>query len=410
MTDPMTESMEQTIARQVALLQRGCETLYTPEELTARLTAAAKEGKQLRLKYGMDPTAPDVHLGHSVQLRMLRRLQNLGHRVVLIIGDYTAMIGDPSGRDSTRPMLSLEEIQKNARTYIDQAGLILDTSAEKLEVRRNSEWLENLRYADMLGITGMATVQQMIARENFKKRLEAGREIVITELLYPLMQGYDSIAIRADVEFGGSDQTFNCLLGRDMMAKKNLPRQIVLITPILEGLDGVEKMSKSKGNYVGVTDEPNDMFGKIMSIPDKLMNNFYTLLTDLPADEIATLTNPDKTHPRQAKADLAKRIVTQYHSADAADAAAAEFDRVFAEKKVPTDMPEISVPAGEINIIDLILTADFAPSKKEARRLIQQNAVTLDDEKITDINANVTVKPGAVLKVGKRRFGKITEG
>lgn len=404
----MTASTEQQIARQVALLERGCETLYTAEELTARLTKAAREGKQLRLKYGMDPTAPDVHLGHSVQLRMLRRLQDLGHRVVLIIGDYTAMIGDPSGRDSNRPMLRLEEIQSNARTYIDQAGLILDTSAEKLEVRRNSEWLENLRYADMLGITGMATVQQMIARENFRKRLDAGREIVVTELLYPLMQGYDSIAIQADVEFGGSDQTFNCLLGRDMMAKKDLPRQIVLITPILQGLDGVEKMSKSKGNYVGVTDPPNDMFGKLMSIPDNLMGNYYTLLTDLPEDEIATLTNPETTHPRQAKADLAKRIVTQYHSAEAARAASAEFDRVFAEKKVPTDMPEISVPAGEINIIDLILAADFAPSKKEARRLIQQNAVSLDDEKITDINAAVQAKPGAVLKVGKRRFGTIS--
>lgn len=403
----MSETTEQQIARQVALLARGCETLYTAEELTARLTAAAKAGRQLRLKYGMDPTAPDVHLGHSVQLRMLRRLQDLGHRVVLIIGDYTAMIGDPSGRDTTRPMLGMEQIQANARTYIDQAGLILDTSAEKLEVRRNSEWLANLSYADMLGITGMATVQQMIARENFKKRLEAGREIVITELLYPLMQGYDSIAIQADVEFGGSDQTFNCLLGRDMMAKKNLPRQIVLITPILEGLDGVEKMSKSKGNYVGVTDEPNDMFGKIMSIPDRLMSNYYTLLTDLPTEEIAARTNPEKTHPRQAKADLARRIVTQYHSAEAADAAAAEFDRVFAAKQNPTDMPEISVPAGEINIVDLIVAADFAPSKNEARRLVQQNAVTLDDEKITDINASVNAKPGAVLKVGKRRFGKI---
>jgi len=228
-------------------------------------------------------------------------------------------------------------------------------------------------------------------------------------LLYPLMQGYDSIAIQADVEFGGSDQTFNCLLGRDMMAKKDLPRQIVLITPILQGLDGVEKMSKSRGNYVGVTDEPNDMFGKIMSIPDSLMPNYYTLLTDLPADEITVLTNADKTHPRQAKADLAKRIVAQYHSTKAAEAAAAEFDRIFAEKKTPTDMPEIRVPAGPINIIDLILAAEFAPSKKEARRLIQQNAVTLDDEKITDINANVEAKPGAVLKVGKRRFGKIVE-
>ncbi|MBN1943720.1 MAG: tyrosine--tRNA ligase [Phycisphaerae bacterium] len=403
----MSTPTEQQIAQQVAMLARGCETMYTAEELTARLKAAAEAGAQLRVKYGMDPTAPDVHLGHTVQMRMLRGLQDLGHRVVLIIGDYTAMIGDPSGRDTTRPMLSLEDIQANARTYIDQAGLILDTSAEKLEVRRNSEWLERLSYADLLGITGMATVQQMIARENFKKRLEAGREIVITELLYPLMQGYDSVAIRADVEFGGSDQTFNCLLGRDMMAKKSLPRQIVLITPILQGLDGVEKMSKSKGNYVGVTDEPNDMFGKVMSIPDNLMPNYYTLLTDIPAEEIAVLTDPDKTHPRQAKADLAKRIVAQYHSAEAAEAAAAEFDRVFAARQTPTDMPEIRVPAGQINIIDLIVTAKFAPSRKEARRLIEQGAVSLNDEKIVDINATVLAESGAVLKVGKRRFGKI---
>lgn len=399
----MSESPEQQAQR----LTRGCETVYTLEELAARLTSAAKEGRPLRVKYGMDPTSPDVHLGHTVQMRMLRRFQDLGHRVVLIIGDYTAMIGDPSGRDTTRPMLRLEDIQENARTYIDQAGRILDTSPEKLEVRRNSEWLEKLRYADLLNITGMATVQQMIARENFKKRLEAGREIVVTELLYPLMQGYDSIAIRADVEFGGSDQTFNCLLGRDMMAKQGLPRQIVLITPILEGLDGVEKMSKSRGNYVAVTDGPNDMFGKIMSIPDRLMANYYTLLTDLPTEEIARRTNPEQTHPRQAKADLARRIVEQYHGPQAARAAAEEFDRVFSAKQNPTDMPDIRVPVGPIGVIDLILAAGFAPSRKEARRLVEQGAVTLDEQKIADPAAMLQPTSGAVLKVGKRRFGRI---
>ncbi len=403
----MSPKATPSIAEQLAFLARGCETLYTAEELQARLTAAEEQGRPLRVKYGMDPTAPDIHLGHTVQLRLLRKLQTWGHRVVLIVGDYTAMIGDPSGRDATRPILDLETIRRNAQTYLDQAGRILDTSETALEVRRNSEWLETLKYADLLRITGMATVQQMIARENFRKRIEAGREIVVTELLYPLMQGYDSIAFRADIEFGGSDQTFNCLLGRDMMAKAGLTRQIVLITPILEGLDGAEKMSKSKGNYVGVTDAPNDMFGKVMSIPDKLMANYYTLLTDAPAGEIATLTDPAKTHPRQAKAELARRIVEQYHGPEAAKAAAEEFDRVFAEKQTPTDLPEIRLAAGNINVVELIVQAGFAPSNKEARRLIRQSAVTLDDEKITDICAEITPRHGAILKVGKRRFGKI---
>jgi len=403
----MDKLSDKDVQRQVIELTRGCEAVYAQQELEARLKAAAADGRQLLVKYGMDPTAPDIHLGHTVQMRILRKLQDIGHRVVLIIGDYTAMIGDPSGRDATRPVLSLETINRNAQTYLEQAGLILDTSARKLQVRRNSEWLEGLGYADLLRITSMATVQQMIARENFKRRLEAGREIVITELLYPLMQGYDSIAIRADIEFGGADQTFNCLLGRDMMAKAHLPRQIVMITPILVGLDGTDKMSKSKGNYVGVTDGPNDMFGKIMSIPDELMANYFTLLSDLPGEKIAEMVDPGRTHPRRAKAELGKLIVTTYHGAAAAEAAAAEFDRVFAGGQTPADMPEVPLPGEKMNIVELVCKAGFAKSTSQARRLVTQNAVSIDGKKIADISAEVAPTGGAILRVGKRRFGRI---
>jgi len=403
----MDKSSDNEARRQVLELTGGCEAVYARQELEWRLKEAAAAGRQLRVKYGMDPTAPDIHLGHTVQMRILRKLQDLGHRVVLIIGDYTAMIGDPSGRDATRPVLTPETINRNAQTYLDQAGRILDTSAQKLEVRRNSEWLERLGYADLLRITSMATVQQMIARENFKRRLDAGREIVITELLYPLMQGYDSIAVRADIEFGGSDQTFNCLLGRDMMAKAGLPRQIVMITPILVGLDGTEKMSKSKGNYVGVTDEPNEMFGKIMSIPDELMANYFTLLSDLPGEKTAEMVDPDRTHPRRAKAELGKLIVAAYHGAAAAEAAAEEFDRVFAAGQTPADMPEVPLPPGKVNIVELVCKAGFARGTSEARRLVAQNAVSIDGEKIADISAEVAPTSGAVLRVGKRRFGRI---
>jgi tyrosyl-tRNA synthetase len=256
--------MTNAIDEQLPLLKRTTEAIYSEAELDQRL----RSGKQLRVKYGMDPTAPDIHLGHTVQLRLLRQFQDAGHKVILLIGDYTAKIGDPSGRDSTRPVLDDDTIAANATTYLDQAGHILDTDPARLEVRRNSEWLSKLSFADVLRLTGQVTVQQMLQRENFKKRMEAEREIVLTEFLYPLMQAYDSVAIEADVEFGGNDQTFNCLMGRDLMAKMGLARQIVIITPILVGLDGTEKMSKSKGNYVGLTDSPDDMFGKVMSIPD----------------------------------------------------------------------------------------------------------------------------------------------
>ena len=403
----MAKLTEQEIEGQVALLMRGCEAIYTQQELAKRLALAAEENRPLRIKLGLDPTAPDIHLGHTVQLKKIRQFQDLGHKAVIIIGDYTARVGDPSGANKTRPMLTPEQIEANARTYVEQAGKVLDTSPEKLEVRPNSQWLSNWTFADILKIAAQMTVARMMERDTFEIRYKANVPIGLHEFLYPLMQGYDSICVQADVELGGSDQTFNNLVGRQLQENAGQRPQIVLIMPILVGLDGVQKMSKSKGNYIGITESPDSMFGKVMSIPDSLMGNYFTLLTDLPKTEIDTLIDPAKTHPRQAKATLGKMIVAQYHSQAAAEAAAAEFDRVFAQKQAPTDMPEIRLSAPAMNIVDLIMLAGFASSKSDARRLVTQKAVTLDDNAITDFTAVVEPKAGQVLRVGKRRFGKI---
>ena len=386
---------------------RGTDALYTEAELGERLKSAAESGRQLRVKLGMDPTAPDIHLGHSVVLRKMRQFQDLGHKAVLIIGDYTARIGDPSGVNKTRPVLSGDDIDRNAQTYFDQAGKILDTSPEKLEVRPNGEWLKDLSFADVLKLASQMTVARMMERDTFEQRFKAGEPIGVHEFLYPLMQGYDSVCIEADVELGGTDQTFNNLVGRGMQEKAGQKPQIVLIMPILVGLDGTEKMSKSKGNYIGITDEPNDMFGKVMSIPDSLMANYYTLLTDVPTDEVTVLCDGEQTHPRQAKAKLGQLIVEQYYGPDVAQAAEAEFSRIFSEGNKPTDMPEIPVPADGVKLVDLMVSAGFVKSKGEARRLIGQNAVSIDDAKITDADTDVTPDSGEVLKVGKRRFGKL---
>ncbi|MCE5324832.1 MAG: tyrosine--tRNA ligase [Planctomycetaceae bacterium] len=402
----MTTLTDAQLQDQVNVLVRGCEAVYTRPELVQRLAAAAAAGRQMRVKLGMDPTAPDIHLGHTVVLRKMRQFQDLGHKAVLIIGDYTARIGDPTGVNTTRPMLTPEQIEVNARTYLDQAGKILDTSPDRLEVRHNGEWLAELSFADVLRLAGQMTVAQMLERDTFAKRYKANTPIGVHEFLYPLMQGYDSVVIQADVELGGTDQTFNNLVGRDLQKAYGQPQQLVMIMPILVGLDGVEKMSKSKGNYIAVTDSPKDMFGKVMSIPDTLMANYFTLLTDMPAEDIKTATDAAKTHPRQAKADLGRRIVAQYHGSAAAQAASDEFDRVFAQKDVPADMPPVEVTAA-INIIELIVKAGFASGTSEARRLITQGAVSIDEAKIAQIDAVVDPKDGAVLKVGKRRFGRI---
>ena len=395
------------IAEQVNLLKRGTVEVFREEELTARLAEAAEKGTQLRAKLGMDPTAPDIHLGHTVVLRKLRQFQDLGHKAILIIGDYTARIGDPTGQNTTRPMLTPEDINQNAQTYFDQAGKILDMSPEKVEVRYNSEWLADMKLADVIKLTASTTVARMLERDTFEIRYKKGDPIGVHEFLYPLMQGHDSVAIKSDVELGGTDQTYNNLVGRDLQRLDGQKPQIVITMPILVGLDGVQKMSKSKGNYIGVTDAPSDMFGKTMSIPDELMENYFTLLTDIPADEIAVLCDASKTHPKQAKVKLGKIIVEQFYDAGAADAAAAEFEKVFAQNQLPDDMPEVEIAAEPIMASKLLTHCNLVASGGEAKRMCKQGGVKVNDEKIADPSAEITPADGMVVQVGKRKFAKL---
>ncbi len=391
-------------------LSRGADSVYSTDELTDRL----KLGRPLRVKLGMDPTAPDLTLGHTVVLRKLRQFQDAGHKAVLIIGDYTAMIGDPTGRSKTRPVLSPEDIQRNAQTYFEQAGKVLDLSPDKVEVRYNSEWLSKLNFADVVKLMSQMTTARMLERDTFAKRQAEGKEIYLHELLYPLMQAYDSVMIQSDVELGGTDQTFNNLCGRDLQRNAGQLPQIVLVMPILVGTDGTQKMSKSLGNYVAVTDPPGEMFGKVMSIPDTLMANWFTLLTDLPAERIAELTDGARTHPRQAKEALARTIIAQYHSEADATAAAEEFRRVFGgggAGGLPDDIPEVDVSAsvkdGAAAPVDLIVACGFAQSRGEARRLVAERGVKLNGEAIEDANTPVPVRSGDVLQRGKRKFAKL---
>jgi tyrosyl-tRNA synthetase len=399
--------MAGTMNEQLALLKRGAAELFTEVELAEKLAHAAANKRQLRVKLGLDPTSPDIHLGHTVVLRKMRQFQDLGHKAVLIIGDYTARIGDPTGQNTTRPILSGEQIERNAKTYFEQAGKILDTSAEKLEVRHNGEWLAKLTLIELIQIAAKKTVAQMLQRDTFKKRMQANIDVYTHEFLYPLMQGYDSVMVQSDVELGGTDQTFNNLVGRDIQKGYGQPQQVVLTMPILVGLDGVEKMSKSKGNYIGVTDRPNDMFGKVMSISDPMMGNYFTLLTDLPADKIAELVNPDRTHPKQAKVLLGKKIVEQFYSQAAADEAAAEFDRVFAKKQLPEDMPVFETTSAPVSVKQLLVSCGMVSSGGEAKRTCAQSGVTIDGNKVTDPNAQITPKDGMVIQVGKLRFARI---
>jgi tyrosyl-tRNA synthetase len=399
--------MAETIAEQIQLLKRGTVEILTEAELTQKLTEAAKAGRQLRIKLGLDPTSPDIHLGHTVVLRKMRQFQDLGHKAVLIIGDYTARIGDPTGQNTTRPILSPEQIEQNAKTYFEQAGKILDTSANKLEIRHNSEWLSDLRLADIIMLTNNMTVARMLERDTFEVRHKKGEPIGVHEFLYPLMQGYDSVMVESDVELGGTDQTFNNLVGRDIQRAYGQPPQIVITMPILVGLDGKEKMSKSKGNYIGVTDQPNDMFGKVMSISDDMMENYFTLLTDLPTDKIDELVNPDKTHPKDAKILLGKTIVAQFYNEAATQAAAAEFDKIFAQGQLPDEIPEIDIPAEPVVASKLLLYCKLVSSGGDAKRMIKQSAASINGEKLTDPNAEITPEDGMILRVGKRKFARL---
>jgi len=395
------------IAEQLAILKRGTAEVFREEELAERLAQARKTGRPLRAKLGMDPTAPDIHLGHTVVLRKLRQFQDLGHKAVLIIGDYTARVGDPTGQNTTRPMLSPEQIKQNAQTYFEQAGKILDMAPEKLEIRFNSEWLADLRLADIIKLAASMTVARMLERDTFELRCKKGDPIGIHEFLYPLMQGYDSVAIQSDVELGGTDQTFNNLVGRDLQRIAGQPPQIVITMPILVGLDGKEKMSKSKGNYIGVTDPPSEMFGKTMSIPDSLMENYFTLLTDMPAERIRELTDPAKTHPKEAKVLLGKLIVEQFYGRSAAEQAAEEFEKVFAQSQLPDQLSEAAVSAAPIAAAKLLVECGLAETGGQAKRAVLQGGVRINNEKITDPNQQIIPQNGMVVQVGKRKFVRL---
>jgi tyrosyl-tRNA synthetase len=396
------------IKTQVEQLKRGTVEIFSENELADRLAEAAKEKRQLRIKLGMDPTAPDIHLGHTVVMRKMRQFQDMGHKAVLIIGDYTARIGDPTGQNTTRPILSPEQIDSNAKTYIAQAGKVLDMSKDKFEVRPNSEWLADLRLADIIKLTSSTTVARMLERDTFEIRYKAGDAISLHEFLYPLMQGYDSVMVKADVELGGTDQTFNNLVGRDLQRINNQKPQIVMTMPILVGLDGVEKMSKSKGNYIGVTDSPKDMFGKVMSISDEMMENYYTLLTDIPAEKIKELVDSQKTHPKQAKVFLGKTVIKQFYDEAAGETAAAEFENVFAQKQMPQDIPEVKISPEPIAAAKLLTACNLVASGGEAKRLIAGGGMSIDSEKVTDPNKLITPVKGMIVRAGKLKFAKLT--
>jgi tyrosyl-tRNA synthetase len=381
---------------QLARLKRGSVNLEREDELLAKL----REGRPLRVKAGFDPTAPDLHLGHVVLLQKMRQFQQLGHEVHFLIGDFTGRIGDPTGKNVTRPPLTDEQVRVNAETYKQQVYKVLDPELTKIDF--NSTWLAPLTSADMVALCAKYTVARMIERDDFSKRLREGRPVSMHELLYPLFQAYDSVAMKADVELGGQDQLFNLLVGRDLMREYGQKPQCILTTPLLVGTDGVDKMSKSLGNYIGVAEPAREMFGKTMRISDELMWKYYELLSDCTLEEIASRR---AGHPMEAKTALAIELVTRFHSAEAADQSRAEFQKVFSEGGTPDEIPELALEAG-IKVIAAIVRAGQAKSANEARRKLEQNGVSLDGETITDPNA--TLSPGSfLLKVGKRGFARL---
>jgi tyrosyl-tRNA synthetase len=391
-------------------IQRGVTEILSEDELVSKLTASAKESRPLRVKLGIDPTSPDIHLGHTVVLGKLRQFQDMGHQAVLIIGDYTALVGDPSGRTKTRPQLSEEDVEGHARTYLEQVGRIIDV--EQAEIVRNGQWFKGLAFSELLSLASKMTVARMLERDDFSKSYKEGNPIGLHEFIYPLMQGYDSVMVKADIELGATDQTFNLLVGRDLQRDAGQEAQVCITMPMLVGTDGTLKMSKSYGNHIGITDDAKDMFGKCMSIPDDLMRNYFELLTSIPMDEVQDLLGG---HPRDAKERLARDIVTRFHDEAAAEREAAEFKRVFAGGELPQDISEVTVTAdmledGRIWIVKLVTHCGLAKSGGEARRLVSQGAVKLADEAVTDVEASVAPKTGDILRAGKRRFARIVLG
>ena len=386
------------IEKQLEIIKRGAVEIISEDELRKKLALSIKSRRPLKIKAGFDPTAPDLHLGHTVLLRKLRQFQDCGHKVTFLIGDLTGQIGDPTGRSEKRKRLTAKEVLSNAESYKRQVAKVLDINRKKLEIRFNSEWLKKINILGLLDLTTHSSVAQMLAREDFKKRYVNGEDISILEFLYPLIQGYDSVELKADVELGGTDQKFNLLMGREIQKDYDQPQQVVITMPLLEGTDGIQKMSKSYGNYIGINESAKEIFGKLMSISDELMLKYYELLTD---EDIATVK---LMHPKEAKVNLAKIIISQYHSAQAAEKEAEEFTRVFSQKEVPQEMPKFKTD-GKKTILVILTESNLVGSGNEARRLIRQGAVSFENEKV-DKDDFIPQKSG-ILKAGSRRFLKI---
>jgi len=397
-----------TFDQQIKALSRRCEKILTEQDLRARLKSSAESGKPMRIKLGMDPTAPDVTLGHAVPLKVVRQFQDWGHKAVLIIGDYTARVGDPTGRNQTRKMLTGEEIDANAKTYVSQLGKILLTDPDHLEVRYNGEWLGKMGLVDIIKLASRKSLAQVLTRDDFAKRYAEGTAIHLHEILYPLLQGWDSVMIDADVEMGGSDQLFNNLVGREFQAEDGKGGQIVIVTPLLVGTDGVKKMSKSLGNYIAVTDPPggqNGMFGKVMKLPDELMQSYYALVTEVPPEEYQTLI---LANPRDAKIALAKDIITWLHGPDAANAAEADWNSTK-DGGIPRDTPTVVIDRAPTKLAPVLTKASLTRSNSEATQKIKEGAVYMDGERVTDLTKMYTFDKPAVIKVG-RKYAKIVSG
>ncbi len=403
--------MKLTIDEQVALIERGAVNIIAREELVAKLKRSQESGVPLKVKAGFDPTAPDLHLGHTVLIQKMKHFQELGHEIHFLIGDFTGMIGDPTGKSETRKPLTPEQVKKNAETYKEQVFKILDPA--KTKVVFNSTWLNPLTSQEFIRLAAQLTVARMLEREDFKVRFENGRPISIHEFMYPLIQGYDSVALKADVELGGTDQLFNLLMGRDLQRVWGQEPQVVITMPLLEGLDGVNKMSKSLGNYIGITESADDIYGKTLSVSDDLMFRYYELLSDLAAEEIAQLKSgmaAGTLHPKKVKQQLARELAARFHGVEAAQQAEANFERVFSQHELPEEMPEFTLPASTegIWLPKLLAETEMVKGTGEARRMIQQGAVTVNGEKAGDVEQIIKAEGEVLLKVGKRRFCRVS--
>lgn len=402
----MSEQKKYSVEEQLKILTRGTVEIVPVDELKQKLEKSVKENRPLKIKMGADPSAPDLHLGHTVPIRKLKQFQDLGHEVIFLIGDFTGMIGDPTGKSSTRKRLTKEEVLKNAESYKKQIFKILDP--QKTKIVFNNDWCGKMSFGDVLELTAHYTVARLIERDDFYNRYKDGKPISMIEFMYPLIQGYDSVVLNADVEIGGTDQKFNLLVGRDLQKEYGQEAQVIMTMPLLEGTDGVNKMSKSLGNYIGINEEPGQIFGKVMSIPDNMIVKYFELLTDIPMDEIKKFEKQmkDGENPRNIKVLLGKTIVAQYHTKEDGDKAFEEFERVFKDKGIPDEIEEFKLD-GDMTLLDVLVNSKVLPSKSEARRMLQQNAVSIDSEKVTSETLALKSGEEKIIKVGKRKFLKV---